>query len=68
VAAIYIAAVLEYLTAEILEMSGHVTRESKKAHIQPRHILIAIKQDEEFNKMLRNITICEGGVVPSIKA
>lgn len=66
-AAVYLAAVLEYLAAEVLEMSGHVTKESKKTRIQPRHILLAVRQDDEFNKLLDNITIAEGGVLPTLK-
>lgn len=42
-AAVYTAAVLEYLTAELLEMSGHATKVHRKQHIQPRHILLAIR-------------------------
>ena len=64
-AAIYTAAVLEYLTAELLEIAGRNTVHNNKSKISPRHILLAIKEDEEFNKLLNNITICDGGVVPT---
>ncbi|NXY76682.1 H2A1J protein, partial [Glareola pratincola] len=37
-AAIYLAAVLEYLSAEILELAGNAARENKKTRILPRHI------------------------------
>jgi histone H2A len=32
----------------------------------PRHILLAIRNDEELNKLLSNTTIAEGGVLPNI--
>ena len=63
---IYLAAVLEYLTAEVLEISGNAAKSSKRNTIKPRHLLLAIRNDEEINKLLSNVTISEGGVVPGI--
>ena len=34
--------------------------------IIPRHILLAIRNDEELNKLLKNVTISSGGVLPNI--
>uniref|UniRef100_A0A8C8EFF6 Histone H2A n=1 Tax=Otus sunia TaxID=257818 RepID=A0A8C8EFF6_9STRI len=65
-AAIFLAAVLEYLTAEILELSGNAARENKKARILPRHIQLAVRNDEELNKLLFSVTIAQGGVIPNI--
>ncbi|NWU95932.1 H2A protein, partial [Upupa epops] len=65
-AAIYMAAVLEYLSAEILELAGNAARENKKARIMPRHIQLAIRNDEELNKLLSCVTIAQGGVMPNI--
>uniref|UniRef100_A0A8C8BK60 Histone H2A n=1 Tax=Otus sunia TaxID=257818 RepID=A0A8C8BK60_9STRI len=56
-AAIFLAAVLEYLTAEILELSGNAARENKKARILPRHIQLAVRNDEELNKLFSSVTI-----------
>ncbi|XP_042342620.1 histone H2A-like [Plectropomus leopardus] len=65
---VYLAAVLEYLCAEILELAGNACRDNKKHRIAPRHILLAVKNDEELNKLLAGVTISEGGVIPNIQA
>uniref|UniRef100_A0A8C3TER6 Histone H2A n=1 Tax=Chelydra serpentina TaxID=8475 RepID=A0A8C3TER6_CHESE len=65
-APVYLAAVLEYLTAEILELSGNAAHENKKIRIGPRHIQLAVRNDEELNKLFADVTIAEGGVMPNI--
>ena len=62
---VYMAAVLEYLTAETLELAGNATKEDKKLRITPRHIQLAVHNDEELSKLFRGVTIVEGGVNPS---
>jgi len=65
-APVYIASVLEYLCAEILELAGNNAIEQKKARILPRHIQLAIANDEELHKYLGHVTISQGGVVPNV--
>lgn len=64
----FCAAVLEYLLAEVLELSGEAAEVSKRKRIMPRHLLLAIRSDEEMNKLLSKVIIAEGGVVPLIHA
>ncbi|KAJ7509298.1 histone H2A [Mycena galericulata] len=63
---LYLAAVLEYLAAEILELAGNAARDNKKCRIVPRHLQLAIRNDEELSKLLSSVVISQGGVVPHI--
>ncbi|KAG5638334.1 hypothetical protein H0H81_000577 [Sphagnurus paluster] len=68
-APVYLAAVLEYLAAEILELAGNAARDNKKQRIVPRHLQLAIRNDEELGKLLGDVVISQGGVgelLPSI--
>lgn len=65
-APVYLAAVLEYLAAEILELAGNAARDHKKMRVVPRHIQLAIRNDDELNKLMASTTISQGGVLPNI--
>merc|ERR1712007_252834 len=67
-APVYLAAVLEYLAAEVLELAGNASRDNKKTRIIPRRIQLAVRNDEELSKLLSSVTIAAGGVLPNIHA
>ena len=65
-APVFLAAVLEYLVAETLELAGNAARDTKRMRIIPRAIQLAIRNDEELSKFLGGVTIASGGVLPNI--
>ncbi|CAH1384585.1 unnamed protein product [Tenebrio molitor] len=49
-------------------IGGNAARDNKKTRIIPRHLQLAIRNDEELNKLLSGVTIAQGGVLPNIQA
>lgn len=64
-----IAAAIEYLLTEIIDIAGNVSRDSKLTRITPRHILLAIAHDTELETIIlsNKLIIGGGGVIPDIK-
>merc|ERR1719378_1764556 len=58
---------MEYLAAEILELAGNAARDNKKKRIIPRHLQLAVR-NEELSNLLAGVTIAQGGVLPNIQA
>ena len=65
---IVLAAAMEYLAAEVLELSGNIAVEQRKKTIKPRAIMLAIVGDDELNKLVGcKAMFTESGVLPHIE-
>ena len=65
--AIVVAAAMEYICQEILELSGDIVLQGKRKRITPRQIMLAISGDDELHKLVGyKGTFHESGVAPHI--
>ena len=63
-AAVFLAAVLEFITSETLELASKTVAQGSK-RITPRALTLAIRHDADLNSLLANVTISRGGVAAS---
>ncbi|RCN52584.1 core histone H2A/H2B/H3/H4 [Ancylostoma caninum] len=66
-ASVYCAAVLEYLIAEVLEVSGNCSKDVGKRRIEPRHVYVAVRCDADLNEITAHATFRGGGMIPSAR-
>ena len=63
-APVYLAAVLEYATAEILETAGNSL--GKRKRIMPADVMLCIRKDEELNRLIGGHAVFVGDRVKGI--
>ncbi|KAI8563908.1 hypothetical protein RHMOL_Rhmol03G0145800 [Rhododendron molle] len=51
---------------QVLELAENAARDNKKTSIVLRHIQLAVRNDEELSKLLEDVTIVNGDVIPNI--
>ena len=62
------AAILEYLTSEVLEVAAKaVLQRNKGKRITPRALTLAVRHDADLGALLKDVTLSRGGVVPKVE-
>ncbi len=67
-APVVLSAVLEYLTAEVLEMAGQAAMDNKRTRITPRHLALVLQQDDEYKRIFAPESVVGGGSRQNIRA
>jgi len=57
----YLTAVLEYVVAEVLELSGNASADNCRTRHTPRDLVLAIRHDEELTTLFSDVVIIGGG-------
>lgn len=65
-APVSLAAALEYLVAEVVELAGNAALGNKRKRITPRHIVLGARKDSELEILFRDVDIPSGGVLPLV--
>jgi hypothetical protein len=59
---VYLAAVLKYLAAEVLELAGIMSQDYKKRWVIPRYILLTIRNDTELDEVTKNMVFADASI------
>jgi histone H2A len=57
---------MEYMTAEVLELAGNACKDLRARRVTPRHIVLAVRGDEELDNFCGQAVVAGGGVIPHI--
>lgn len=57
---------VEYCVADVLELAGNCARDAKKNRINPRHVMLAMRNDDALNQFVEKVIIPHSGVLPNI--
>ncbi|XP_040275555.1 histone H2A-beta, sperm-like [Bufo bufo] len=62
-APVFLAAVMEFMTREVMFLAGYEARSWKSRRITPRHLQLAMHVDVELDELVKNVIIPQGGAV-----
>ena len=63
-APVFMAAIMKYMCAEVLELATTKCMQSKRKRLTPRHIELGIRSDPELARYFKDKTFFNGGMVP----
>ena len=63
--AVSLAAVVKYMCTEVLELAGNTAKDSHDGAIDPRHVFLAIRGDEELGSLFPS-SMMNSGIEPHI--